>query len=117
MNATEMTLKQMAETIKNRWREKSPGGCRMLSRGDDCNCTLCLVDNLLAAALSKVPKGPWRSENICDENRNWGPCVWDSRVDANGYGIAGTSLFYFPNLMQAEAVRDTLNCFWINDQT
>jgi hypothetical protein len=52
MNATEMTLKQMAETIKNRWREKSPGGCRMLSRGNDCNCTLCLVGNLFAAATA-----------------------------------------------------------------
>ena len=52
MKATEMTLKEMAEVIKDRWREKSSGGCRMLSEGGDCNCTLCLVGNLFAAAIS-----------------------------------------------------------------
>ena len=35
--------------IKDRWREESPGGCRKLSEGKDCNCTLCLVGNLFAA--------------------------------------------------------------------
>ena len=53
--------------------------------------------------------GPWRSENICDDNREWGPCVWDSRVDEDGYGVAGVSLFYFTDLIKAEAVRDVLN--------
>lgn len=51
MKATEMTLREMAEVIKGRWREKSPGGCRMLSEGEDCDCTLCLVGNLHTATI------------------------------------------------------------------
>ena len=53
MKATEMTLKEMAEAIKYRWREKSSGGCRMLSEGEDCDCTLCLVGNLVSVISYK----------------------------------------------------------------
>ena len=52
MKATEMTLKEMAEAIKYRWREKVSGECRMLSEGEDCDCTLCLAENLLTAATA-----------------------------------------------------------------
>ena len=52
MKATEMTLKEMAEAIKYRWRKQSSGGCRILSEGEDCDCTFCLVGNLLTAAIS-----------------------------------------------------------------
>ena len=56
-----------------------------------------------------APGGPWRSENIGDEDRSWGPTVWDSRVDAEGYGAIGVSRFYFETLPLAEAIRDDLN--------
>lgn len=32
------------ELVKHRHREDHSGGCRMLSKGDDCDCTLCLCD-------------------------------------------------------------------------
>ncbi len=56
MKATEMSLKEMAEVVKDRWREKSSGGCRMLSEGEDCDCTLCLVGNLFTAASNSNDK-------------------------------------------------------------
>ena len=56
-----------------------------------------------------APGGPWRSENIGDEDRSWGPTVWDSRVDAEGYGVIGVSRFFFETLPLAEAIRDVLN--------
>ncbi len=63
----------------------------------------------LAAHPEDAPGGPWCSENIGDADRSWGPTVWDSRVDAEGYGVTGTSRFYFATLPLAEAVRDVLN--------
>ncbi len=57
---------------------------------------------------SSAPGGPWRSENIGDEDRSWGPTVWDSRVDRALLNL-GTSRFHFDTLPLAEAVRDVLN--------
>ena len=57
-----------------------------------------------------APEGPWRSENIGDRDRSWGPTVWDSRCEGNlEYGIVGLSRFYFATLPLAEAIRDVLN--------
>jgi hypothetical protein len=36
----------MLEEIKKRHREEHPGGCKMLSLGPNCACTLCLCDEL-----------------------------------------------------------------------
>ena len=47
---------------------------------------LILENAALYAHPEDAPGGPWRSENISDDNRAWGPTVWDSRVDAEGYG-------------------------------
>ena len=41
-----MDYGEMAEKIKERHQKLSPGGCKMLSQGNDCECTLCLADNL-----------------------------------------------------------------------
>jgi hypothetical protein len=35
------------EILKERIRKLSPGGCRVISMGDDCDCSLCLIDNLV----------------------------------------------------------------------
>ena len=61
-----------------------------------------------------APGGPWRSENIGDADRNWGPTVWDSRCVGSVYGVTGTSRFYFATLPLAEAVRDVLNRDFLN---
>lgn len=34
------------EELKDRHRQDHPGGCRMFSQGENCQCTLCLCDNL-----------------------------------------------------------------------
>ncbi len=44
-----MTVEQAYEAleeIKSRHRQDHPGGCRMFSQGDACQCTLCLCDNV-----------------------------------------------------------------------
>ena len=68
----------------------------------------------LFAHPEDAPGGPWCSENIGDADRSWGPTVWDSRVDTKGYGVTGTSRFYFATLPLAEAVRDVLNRDFLN---
>lgn len=35
-------------TLKDRFRSFKPGGCKILSKGDNCDCSLCLVDNLMS---------------------------------------------------------------------
>lgn len=37
---------EILEELKKRHREDHAGGCRLLSRGQDCHCTLCLCDAL-----------------------------------------------------------------------
>jgi len=64
--------------------------------------------------VEDAPEGPWRSENIGDADRSWGPTVWDSCIDAEGYGIPGTSRFHFATLPLAEAIRDVLNRDFLN---
>jgi len=43
-----MKIEEMGHLLKNRLRQFKTGGCKVLSKGDDCDCSLCLVDNLLS---------------------------------------------------------------------
>ena len=46
-----MTRQEVVKTgqiLKDRFRVFKPGGCKILSKGDDCDCSLCLVDNLVS---------------------------------------------------------------------
>jgi len=42
-----MGAKEAASLLKERLRKMESGKCRILSEGDDCDCNLCLVDELL----------------------------------------------------------------------
>ena len=37
-----------ATALKGFIREHSPGKCKMFSKGEECQCPLCLVDNMTA---------------------------------------------------------------------
>ena len=43
---TSVEAHEVLERIKAAWREKGPGGCKILSLGDGCPCVLCLVDSI-----------------------------------------------------------------------
>ena len=43
--------------VKNRYRELHPGGCRMFSLGDRCDCFLCELDQM-ALEVEKQRKEP-----------------------------------------------------------
>ncbi len=45
----------LVEQLKTLVREYAPGGCRILSLGDECECPLCAIDQL--AALWDRPAG------------------------------------------------------------
>ncbi len=40
-------IERYADIIKAKHRESHPGGCKLLSQGDRCECVLCCVDRLL----------------------------------------------------------------------
>lgn len=43
---SEKKVKEICDLLKFRLREFKTGGCKILSRGDNCDCSLCLVDKL-----------------------------------------------------------------------
>lgn len=47
-------IHRATETVKEAYRKKHPGGCRMLSQGNGCRCVLCLCDEI--HAILDVPK-------------------------------------------------------------
>lgn len=47
-------LYQAATRLREFIRAHAPGGCRVLSKGDDCHCPLCDLDDLASAV---EPKG------------------------------------------------------------
>ncbi len=54
------------EEVKDRHRKDHPGGCRMFSQGDACQCTLCLCDNV-HEFLDKSQKDSSVATVTCDE--------------------------------------------------
>lgn len=42
-----MGAKETADLLKDRLRKLESGKCRIVSEQDECNCNLCLVDDLL----------------------------------------------------------------------
>jgi len=42
-----MGVKETAELLRTRLRELESGKCRIISEQDECDCNLCLVDDLL----------------------------------------------------------------------
>ena len=51
-----MNAKETSHLLKNRFRQLESGKCKVVSKGDDCDCNLCLVDNLLSYILSSEEK-------------------------------------------------------------
>ena len=51
-------VKEAGERLKIRLRagEIGTASCKILSKGDDCNCSLCLVDFLLSKIVEKEKK-------------------------------------------------------------
>jgi len=51
-----MKAREIGNLLKDRLRQLESGKCKMFSKGDDCDCNLCLVDNLLfyISVLEKV---------------------------------------------------------------
>ena len=50
-----MTPKEIADKLKEQWRPYHFGRCYLFSKGDDCGCHLCLIDELLAMAQPPIP--------------------------------------------------------------
>lgn len=46
MNREEVV--KIGHILKDRFRAFKSGGCKVLSKGDNCDCSLCLVDNLMS---------------------------------------------------------------------
>jgi len=53
---TTVKAHELLEEIKNRHRADHPGGCRILSQGDACQCTLCLCDEVHEAMEAERSK-------------------------------------------------------------
>jgi hypothetical protein len=49
-----MTNEQRLEKIKSFIQEKSPGQCKRLSKGNQCECLLCCADGLYDAIQGKT---------------------------------------------------------------
>jgi len=52
----ELTSEQIGERLKIEWEPYHKGRCYMLSKGNGCQCHLCLVDTLTARANDNQPK-------------------------------------------------------------
>lgn len=51
-----MNAKETSHLLKDRLRQLESGKCKIVSKGDGCDCNLCLVDNLLSYILSSEKK-------------------------------------------------------------
>lgn len=62
-------VEEPATRLRDFIREQKPGGCRLLSQGESCQCPLCDMDRLesqLRAALQDVqPDDPSDYERLC----------------------------------------------------
>ena len=60
-----MKAKEAGKLLRERLRKARIDGCRILSKGSDCDCNLCLVDNLLSY-ISELES----EKEIIDESRS-----------------------------------------------
>jgi len=62
----DLTPKEIADKLKEQWRPYHFGRCYIFSKGDDCGCHLCLIDELLAMATTNRSSGQATELNVKD---------------------------------------------------
>lgn len=94
------------QVVHNRLEELPKNG----SLDPDMQALREAVDDL--CDLNASPEGPWEARDINDRDRAWGPTIWDSRISPLVGGCTwGRSRMSFDTMIEAIAVRDTLNRF------
>lgn len=45
---------EIGKRLKDEWRKNNIGGCKIPSKGIDCECHLCLIDSLIERIKSEA---------------------------------------------------------------